>query len=195
MIKNIIFDMGNVLLRYDPFVSLNMFCETDEAKEMIYRELFCSKEWILGDLGLMSNEERLASVSKRIPEKYYDALEKCVYNWDICMKPLAGAKEFCDYAKEKGYRLFILSNAATDFYSYFTREYDLDFFDGHVVSCDVGVIKPDEKIYRILLDKYDLKAEECFFIDDVEENITGAKKVGIDGIVFNGDYEALRKIL
>ena len=195
MVRNIIFDMGNVLLRFDPFVSLNGFCQTQEARDLIYKELFCGEEWVKGDLGLMNADERFLSVSERIPEKYHGELKKCTYGWDICMIPIDGAKEFCRFVKEKGYRIFILSNAGQEFYTYFTREYNLDFFDGFVVSSDIHIIKPDEGIYKYLLDKYSLKAEECFFIDDCEPNVAAAKKTGMNGIVFRDSFEEIKNIL
>ena len=111
------------------------------------------------------------------------------------MRPVAGAKEFCGYAKEQGYRLFVLSNASSSFYQYFQRFAPLDYFDGIVVSCDIHMIKPDVRIYQYLLDKYQLTPEESFFIDDMPENVAGAQKAGIRGAIFHGDFEKIRKSL
>ena len=113
----------------------------------------------------------------------------------MCMRPVAGAKEFCGYAKEQGYRLFVLSNASSSFYQYFQRFAPLDYFDGIVVSCDIHMIKPDVRIYQYLLDKYQLTPEESFFIDDMPENVAGAQKAGIRGAIFHGDFEKIRKSL
>ncbi len=195
MIKNIVFDMGNVLLRYDPFVSLNKYCRDEKAKALIYKELFCGEEWVKGDLGIMNSEERFESVRKRIPDKYSEELKKCVFGWDMCMLPLDGAKEFLDCVKSRGFGVYLLSNAGQDFYSYFPRQYDIDFFDGYVVSSDIGIIKPDRRIYDFFLKKYNLKAEECFFIDDMAVNIDGAKAVGMNGAVFKNDYREIKEIL
>lgn len=192
MIKNIVFDMGNVLLDYNPEVPLDAFCKTEEEKAVIRKELFGGPEWIQGDLGNMTNEERYESVKQRVPEAVYPALKKCVYEWDICMKPIPGAMEFCEYIRQKGYGLYVLSNASDAFYDYFPKFAPLDFFDGIVVSADIHIIKPDIRIYQHLLEIYHLVPKECLFIDDREDNVEGAKQVGMSGEVFRNDYDAIK---
>ena len=194
-IKNVILDMGNVLLRYDPDYSLNRLCKNEGAKAIIRKEYFGGQEWIQTDIGTITVEERTELVKKRIPPEYHDDFKAVCENWDICMTPLDGAKEFCNYLKEKGYRVYILSNASTEFYKYFTRHFNLDFFDGHIVSCDLHMIKPDIAIYKYLLEKYSLAGEECLFVDDVKENTEGAQKAGINAFWFKGDYEAVKALL
>jgi len=195
MIKNIIFDMGNVLLRYDPGVCLNHFIKQEEDRALVRRELFEGPEWVQGDLGHITDEERFDGVSLRVPERLHGELRQCTEQWHMCMQPVAGAKEFCRQAKEKGYRLYVLSNASSSFYQYFQRFAPLDYFDGIVVSCDIHMIKPDIRIYQYLLDKYQLLPEECFFIDDMARNVSGAEKAGIRGAVFDGDFEEIRNHL
>lgn len=189
--KNIIFDMGNVLLTYDPEVCLNHIVEKEEDRILIRRELFEGPEWVQGDLGELTDEERFDGVSKRVPERLHEELRRCTVEWDMCMYPVKQAREFCDYLKERGFGIYVLSNASNSFYRYFPRFAPIDYFDGIVVSCDVHIIKPDIRIYQYLLKKYKLQADECFFIDDLEANIEGAKKAGIDGAVFHGDFWSL----
>lgn len=195
MIKNVILDMGNVLLDYNPEFVMNTFCSSDEEKEIIRRELFDGPEWALGDKGDIKDKERFDLVKGRVPEKYHDALKKCADNWDICMKPLDGAGEFCDYVKEHGYGIYVLSNASDLFYQYFPRFLPLDFFDGVFVSSDVHMLKPDIRIYEAFLEKYGLKAEECLFVDDREDNISGAGQAGLVTFRFEGDYEVVKALL
>lgn len=186
--KNIIFDMGNVLLTYDPEVCLNHIVEKEEDRALIRRELFEGPEWVQGDLGELSDEERFNGVSKRVPERLHEELRRCTVEWDMCMHPVKQAREFCDYLKKSGFGIYVLSNASSSFYRYFPRFAPFDYFDGIVVSCDIHIIKPDIRIYQHLLKKYNLRADECFFIDDLEANIEGAKNAGIDGAVFEGDF-------
>ncbi|MCI8722702.1 MAG: HAD family phosphatase [Ruminococcus sp.] len=195
MIKNIIFDMGNVLLRYDPEVCLNRFVKREEDRALIRRELFEGPEWVQGDLGHITDEQRFDGVSRRVPQKLHTELRQCVEQWHMCMEPVHGAKEFCAYAKEQGYRLYVLSNASSSFYQYFPRFAPFEYFDGLVVSCDIHIVKPDIRIYRYLLETYGLAPEECFFIDDMAANVEGARKAGISGAVFGGDFEEIRKKL
>lgn len=186
--KNIIFDMGNVLLTYDPEVCLNHIVEKEEDRALIRRELFEGPEWVQGDLGELTDEERFNGVSKRVPERLHEELRRCTVEWDMCMYPVKQAREFCDYLKKSGFGIYVLSNASSSFYRYFPRFAPFDYFDGIVVSCDVHIIKPDIRIYQHLLKKYNLRADECFFIDDLEANIEGARNAGIDGAVFEGDF-------
>lgn len=195
MIKNIIFDMGNVLLDYNPEIPLNKFCQSNEAKDIIRRELFGSNEWVQLDLGNITVEQAYNSISSRIPEKYHSELKECIYKWDICMVPLEGAKEFLQYVKTNEYKIFILSNAHKSFYEYFPRAIDLNIFDGVVVSADIHIVKPDIRIYEHMLKAYNLKPEECLFIDDRADNVNGAKTAGINAIQFNGDFKELKSIL
>lgn len=195
MIKNIIFDMGNVLLRYDPEVCLNRFVKREEDRALIRRELFEGPEWVQGDLGHITDEQRFDGVSHRVPMELHTELRQCVEQWHMCMEPIHGAKEFCAYAKEQGYRLYVLSNASSSFYQYFPRFAPFEYFDGLVVSCDIHIVKPDIRIYRYLLETYGLAPEECFFIDDMAANVEGARKAGISGAVFGGDFEEIRKKL
>ncbi len=191
-IKNIILDMGKVLLDFDPDYSLNELCENEEAKPIIKKEYFEADEWIESDMGLITPKERLEKVKLRVPHEFHTDLERVAENWDICMTPIDGARDFCRYAKENGYRVFVLSNASCEFYSYFTKYYELDFFDGIVVSADLHLMKPDARIYNYLLEKFSLCAEECLFIDDRKENVEGAKAVGINAVLFENNYEEIK---
>lgn len=183
--------MGNVLLDYNPNVILDKVCENDEEKAIIYKELFLGEEWVLGDLGKIKNADRYDGVKKRIDVSLHKKLKECVDNWDICMVPVAGAQDFCHKVKEKGYKVYILSNACSKFYEYFPKHYPLEFFDGVVVSSDIHIIKPDIRIYQYLLEKYALKPEECLFIDDRIDNVEGARNTGMNAVVFENNYEEM----
>ena len=193
MIKNVFLDMGNVLLDFNPDFSLNKYCKTEEEKEIIRKALFEGKEWVMSDAGEISDKDKFEKVKHKVPEKYHEALKNCADNWDQCMIPLKGAKEFCDYIKNKGYGIYILSNASDKFYEYFPKFLPLDYFTGYVVSSDIHMLKPNEDIYKYILNKYNLKAEESLFIDDKDYNVEGAKKVNIHAEIFKDDYDAIIK--
>ena len=129
-IKNIIFDMGNVLLDYDPEVCLDYFLEKEADRAIIRRELFEGPEWEQGDLGRLTDLERFYKVRERVPERLHGALKSCAVDWTMCMRPVQGMKEFCDRQKEEGRRLYVLSNASSSFYDYFPRFADFSYFDG-----------------------------------------------------------------
>ena len=183
--------MGNVLLDFNPEFVMNEFCSSDEEKDAIRKELFNGPEWKAGDRGDIKDKDRFDLVKGRVPERYHAALKNCADKWDICMTPLEGAKEFCETIKCSGLSIYVLSNASDLFYEYFPRFLPLDFFNGVFVSSDYLMLKPDVEIYKAFLDKYGLKADECLFIDDREDNVEGAKKAGLNTFRFNGDYQAV----
>ena len=193
MIKNIIFDMGNVLLDYNPDAAMQMLGINEKAKPVIMKELFGGNEWVQLDLGNISIDEAFENIKQRIHEEYHSDLRKCIDGWDVCMVPVEGAKDFCEFVKSNGFGVYVLSNAHKSFYSYFPRYFDLDFFDGVVVSADMHTVKPDIKIYKHLLEKYSLKAEECLFIDDRADNVEGALKAGMKAVQFKNDFEEIKK--
>ena len=185
--------MGNVLLDYNPQVCLDAFCNSEDEKEIIRKELFQGPEWVMGDLGEIKDNERYDLVKQRVPERFWRALKECCDKWDMCMVPMEGARDFCNYTKEHGYGVYVLSNASDKFYTYFENFLPLDYFDGIVVSADIHMIKPDRRIYEFFLSKYNLKADECLFIDDRLENVKGALAVGIEAYEFKKDFEAIKK--
>ena len=193
MIKNIIFDMGNVLLTFDPEIPLKQYLDNDEDRAIIRKELFEGPQWIMADEGKIKNAERYEPVSKRVPKRLHEVLHKFVDEWQICFEPISGAKEFIDHCREKGYHLYILSNADDTFHDYFPKQYPLSLFDGITVSSDIKMIKPNREIYEYFLAQHDLVADECLFIDDRAENITAAEAVGIHGFVFQSDYSAVKE--
>lgn len=195
MIKNIVLDMGNVLLSYDPHVILNKVCETEEEKQLILTQLFESEIWLMGDRGEITNDQRYELAKAHLPKELHPKLRECVAHWDICMTPIAGAKEFCRRSREAGYGMYLLSNACNRFYDYFPREYEMDFFDGVMVSSTVHLIKPDTRIYELLCSTYGLRPEECVFIDDRPENVEAAESIGMRAIVFAGDFAVVEHML
>ena len=194
MIRNIVLDMGNVLLNYDPNIILDEVCSSDEEKAVIMKELFHGPEWHMGDRGDIKDKERYDLVKVRVPERFHPALKECADRWSICMKPIKGAREFCETIKSRGYKIYILSNASDLFYDYFPKFMPLDFFDGVFVSSNYHMLKPDVEIYTRFLKEFGLVASECLFIDDKDYNVSGAIKAGMNSIVFKGDYEEILKI-
>jgi len=195
MIKNVVLDMGNVLLDFNPEFVLSEFCSSEEEKAVIRKELFEGPEWALGDKGDIKDKDRFDLVKGRVPEKYHEALKNCANHWDICMDPLPGAENFCRRVKEMGLRIYVLSNASDLFYTYFPKFLPLEFFNGVFVSSDYLMLKPDVKIYETFLNKYGLDPKECLFVDDRMENVEGAEKAGMNGFCFKGDYDRVLSVL
>jgi len=188
MIKNIIFDMGNVLSVYQPQKYVNQIISDPGAAEAVYHELFLGPEWKQLDEGTISEEDAVAQVQARIP-RYAEQVRRAMENWHCMMIPMPGMTELVAELKRKGYPLYLLSNASLRFFKYYRNVAVFRYFDGFVISAKEKLVKPNPAIYRCLLERFRLKAAECLFIDDLQENIDGAARVGIPGHRFQGAEE------
>lgn len=195
MIRNILFDMGNVLLRFDRNLFLDRLDISEEDKVLLMREVFLSVEWVRMDRGSMHEPTAEASICARVPQRLHGAVHALVSQWDEPLIPVEGMYELVEELKNAGYGIYLLSNASVRQHEYWPRLPVSRFFDGKLISADEGVMKPQPEIYRLMLERFGLTAEECFFIDDVPANIEGANYCGIPGAVFREDVKLLRREL
>lgn len=182
MIKNIIFDMGNVIFQFDFDHLLGSFYQGEQF-EMLKNRIF--SKWALMDDERMSHEEYKKMVLDGLSDDLKVPAENVLERWEEFMKPTPRMHEYIAELKEKGYKLYLLSNIPTHFVE---RQYMfpvLKLFDGLVFSSVVKMLKPDEKIFNYLIDEYSLDKNECFFIDDTEENVKAAEKLGIKSFLFD----------
>ena len=195
MIRNILFDMGNVLIRFDRKLFLDRLQISDADKEVLLREVFASVDWAHMDRGTKTEAMALESMKARLPQRLHAAAEEMTLRWDEPLIPIEGMYELVEELKEKGYGIYLLSNASVRQHAYWPRIPASRFFDGTLISADEHVMKPQPEIYRLCLQRFGLKAEESFFIDDMAHNIEGALFCGLSGAVFHGDVNRLRKDL
>jgi len=195
MIRNILFDMGNVLIYFDRNLFMDRLGVAEKDKKLLMREVFLSVEWVRMDRGSMVEADAVASCCSRLPEYLHDAAEKLIQMWDRPILPIPGMYELIEELKEKGYGIYLLSNASLRQHEYWPRIPAHTFFDGTIISADEGVMKPNAEYYLRALNKFCLKADECFFIDDVPANIEGAFHCGIPGAIFHNDVALLRRQL
>ena len=196
MISNLIFDMGGVLIRWNPRKMLETYHLTPEQEEILDRELFRSVEWIQMDRGTRSGEETVEAVCGRVPEALREAVRTLVLSWhQRYLEPVPRMAELLRELKGKGCRIYLLSNASTALRTYFPRIPGSECFEGLLVSAEEQLLKPSHEVYERLYEKFDLKPEECFFIDDSPANVEGALMTGMRGTVFYGDVSRLRREL
>jgi putative hydrolase of the HAD superfamily len=191
MLKNLLLDLGNVTLRFDPVVMTAPWVENEADRDEIIRAVFTHPDWGKGDDGSLTEDQILKNAKGRLPRRLHPALEKVIEHWPEYLKPLPGAEEFLRAMKARGFKLFILSNAPARYEQFKTNKPILNLFDGEVISALVGYSKPGVEFFRCALDTFHLKAEECFFVDDIPVNAAGAEAAGIQSYVFDGDYRAL----
>ncbi len=195
MIRHILFDMGNVLLHFDRRLFLDRLDIAEEEKQLLLREVFLSVEWVQMDRGTLDEPEAEAAMCARLPRHLHRAVHSLVSQWDQPMLSIAGMADLIRELKQKGYGIYLLSNASRRQREYWPRVAGSECFDGTLISAEEGVMKPHPEIYQRMLGRFGLKAEECVFIDDVPANIEGGLVCGMAGIVFHGDVSALRSSL
>ena len=186
--------MGGVLIRFDTERYVRDFSLRAEDGAILEREVFGSVEWVLADGGFLTEEEALAAMLRRLPERLYEPARALVTAWERWMQPMTGMAALIAALKARGFGIYLLSNATVRQPDYWPLIPGSAEFDGGVVSALCRLLKPEPAIYRLLLERYGLQAEECLFIDDLAVNIAGARRVGMPGIVFRGT-EALRREL
>ena len=198
MIKNIIFDLGSVIINYNQEKIINNFTQNEEEIKYIYDEIFHAPEWALMDLGDITSDEAIEAINKRNEFKYKKLTEDFLHEWYKKRPINRDIVEIAKMLKKNGYEIFVLSNMANPTYQYFKNDEFFSLCSGIVISAQEHVKKPDEKVYRLLLDRYNLKAEECLFIDDDDsgENYKTANKIGIKGRkIMPNQAEDVKKLL
>lgn len=192
-IKNVVFDLGNVLLTFKPkeFLRSNF---NDEGKvDSLYKTVFASPEWVKLDRGTITGEEAINIFIKRAPE-LAEGIRFIFSSWKEILRPIEGTTDILKELYEKRIPLYVLSNFPLTAYQIVRNYSFFRCFKGLIISAEVNTIKPEPEIYRLLLTRYNLVPEETVFIDDTPENLEGARKLGIGTLHFTGVSE-LRKSL
>ena len=189
MIRNIVFDIGNVLIGFDAMDYLTSLFGKEKAVR-VAEAVFGTGYWQELDIARLSVEEILELFYSADPD-LRDEIKEAFDRIGECVTKLDWPVPLIDSLKEMGYGVYFLSNMSEHVKASNTDAFGfVSHMDGGVWSCDVHEIKPDAEIYRILFEKYGLVPEECLFIDDHGENIAVGKKLGMKGIVFR-DHDQL----
>ena len=187
MIKNIVFDIGNVLaaFRWKEYIAELGF--EGEMADRIANATTMNKLWREVDRGVMSVNDIIEAGIAFDPEiepqirLFFADRRRLVMEYDY-------ARGWIEELKNRGYKIYLLSNYSQDHFQYVSRHFS--FFgleDGKIISYTLKLLKPDHRIYEALYEKYGLVPGECVFLDDSEENVAGAVATGMKGIVFK-DY-------
>ncbi len=190
MIRNIIFDMGGVIIDYNPKNIVEHYTSDPIVGEKIRKELFESPYWVMFDAGVIDEDQLYQEVATNVYASMRPLLKDVISGWYNYLPELP-IGELVGQLKEKGYDLYLLSNASVQFDNYRDNITLLKDFKGIYVSGFHKLIKPGYFIYHDFLEEFKLDPSECLFIDDVLENVEGASKAGIKGIVHDGDIAHL----
>ena len=196
MIKNVVFDFGRVLVRFDePFI-VSHYADNPDDIALITKVVFDRLYWGPLDAGTITDEEVIRLSKERLPKRLWDAAEKSYYNWIYHIPLIAGMDKVVERVKRvHGRRIFLLSNIS----EYFAKRDNvvpvLSLFEKKIYSGVCKMIKPNKDIFEYMLKECDILPSETLFIDDSPINIAGAESVGIKGYLFDGDVEKLSKYL
>ena len=199
MIGNVIFDFGNVLAKFEPRDMVARFEPNPQNADLLTEVVFDRLYWNDADAGTITDEQTKDAFCTRLPQELHGVARNIYDAWPTLLPPIDGMPELVRDLKERGYKLYLLSNISTKFAAEYKDIPWLDelfsLFDGLVFSAPIGLVKPHRAIFEHLLTAFSLKADECVFIDDSQKNIDGCEAVGIRGILFDGDAARLRTTL
>ncbi|MBR5546743.1 MAG: HAD family phosphatase [Clostridia bacterium] len=199
MIRNIVFDMGKVLLEYDPYQACYRHAQNVEKALVVKAAIFDHPDWPAKiDGGLLYDDEYLIDVQDRLDTPELKELAARVLSdwWLDTLFPKQGMKQLIENLLEKGYRLYVLSNCGYTFRKFEYKIPCVEQFSGILVSAEELLLKPDVKIFERLCEKFDLQMDECVFVDDLQKNVDGAVKAGMQGYCFaDGDVAKLAAYL
>jgi len=196
MTKHILFDMGNVLVRFDPALFLRRMGLEGEDALLLDREVFRSVEWVRLDRGSIGDDQALEAIRSRLPDRLHAAAEELVTRWDRPYTPIDGMPELVRDLAEAGCGLYLLTNAARRHRVYWPRFPVAAYFQDRIMlSADWQLLKPEPAFYEKALALFGLDRRECVFIDDSPLNIEAADRLGLPGLVFHGDADRLRREL
>jgi putative hydrolase of the HAD superfamily len=194
MIRNIVFDLGNVLLKFKPKEFLRNYIDDHQKIERFVKRVTGSQKWLLLDQGLLPVSEVEDHLKNKYPEDR-DLLDSFFENWMDMLTPIEKNVELLYTLKDNDYRTYALSNFIKEAFYWVVDKYEFFMvFDGMVISYQEKVIKPQRKIFEILLERYDLIAENCLFIDDTRSFIDIAKKLGFNVIHYEENINLKKEL-
>jgi len=185
MIKNIIFDIGNIVAYYDLEEALNVFAKNEEEKTFIMDNIVNSPEWSglgLVDIGLLSWDDIIKIIQDRTNNTHDELIEDYChkhYNYLIVQESMLN---LIKDLRNKGYKVYLLSNTNEDSVNYMKNSGLFESVDGYVLSYLENKVKPNQGIYKTLINRYNLVPEESIFIDDRLDNCETAKLLGMAAI-------------
>ena len=197
--RNIVFDMGGVLVDYTADNATWHFTDDPDIVREIHNVMFCSQEWMALDMGSMTDEKAINRILPRLSSDKVREIARITFeHWhEFNNVERPGMARIIQAIKNRGQHVYILSNVSrrlTNTYKQVVPAPDL--YDGAFFSGEVLALKPQPIIYQMFFERFGLEPSECFFIDDVPENTDAAIQCGMDAWCFDtGNNKDLERIL
>ena len=191
MIKNLIFDFGNVLIEWNPAKILAAFVEDEEDRKRVKTAVFGSGIWAQTDIGELSLKQAIRKAQKLLDGSYSATVEAIFTHWYETVDVYHQLQEKIFEWAQLGYGIYILSTTSEIFYA--VENAGLlpmtKVLTGKILSYEVGFAKPDKSIYQKLLTQYALHANQCVFIDDLQINLDAAKSLEFETILATSEQQ------
>lgn len=195
MYKNIIFDLGGVVVDFNPREFLLERFYNEEIEQKVFELTFGSEEWLLLDAGKLSRAEGNAlMLEKAKAAGCAFEVQSVLDDWARMLKTRRKTVEVIKRLKKMGFSIYYLSNIPQDVIDEIRQRDFWPLFDGGIASCEVKLTKPDPAIYKLLLKQYGLVPAETIFVDDHKPNTTAAFDLGITGIHYKGSASFIRAL-
>jgi len=194
MIRNIVFDLGNVLISFRPAEYLEKNKYPPGIREVILTDVFRSPEWLMLDNGDLTSEEAIDLISQKSSLKREEIAFIFKKRTDI-MFPLEKNVRLLSELKKHGFVLYYLSNFPSDIFDEVKNRYSFfRYFEGGIISADVKLSKPDVRIFKLLFEKFGINPEESLYIDDIEYNARAAEFSGMKALTTFGSDDISEKV-
>ncbi|GAC1419808.1 MAG: HAD-IA family hydrolase [Flavisolibacter sp.] len=189
-IQTIIFDLGNVLIDWNPSYLFDRIFENEPQKKAYFFEHICTEHWHSKQDAGRPIEQATNELVKIHPQ-WEDPIRAFYSRWkEMFHGPIQGSVEILKELKEKQYPLFALTNWSAELLQRSWEDFPfLKWFQGMVVSGEEKINKPAKEIYFILLRKYQIDPKKALFIDDKKNNVVAAKQIGLEAIQFHSPIQ------
>lgn len=185
MIKNIVFDIGNVLFNFNPKEYIKELHIKEELQDTLYDIIFNNINWLECDRGTYTISEYCNMLQQEHPNLAQE-IEKILHkNWVTIHKAKNDTIQFLEELASKHFHIYLFSNCSKEAYEYIKQYPFFKYVEGGIYSFELHSCKPEDTIYECLLEKYNLNPFETIFIDDNSNNIQKALEFNIHGIVFD----------
>jgi HAD superfamily hydrolase (TIGR01509 family) len=192
---NIVFDLGGVLFSWNAAQVFLASFKTSAKSKIVYNQLYKHQDW----QSLNRGELTITDVAQRTAQRTnatVSEIDTFLNSYMAHITPVSDSIELLKQLKEKGHRLYCLSNMHAKTITYVREKFPFfNYFTGQVISCETSMLKPDSEIYKFLLDKYNLDIKETIFIDDDQDNLIPAKDMGMRTVLYKGPRQCATDVV
>lgn len=195
MIKNIVFDIGNVLLNFNPREYMKTLQFDDKTIDALDTILFKSQLWIEADRGTFSIRDLVEILVKENPHYKKEIRKLLSKNWVKIHTRKEDSIDFLKTLKNQGFHIYLLSNCSQEAHDFIIKYDFAELIDGGIYSYELNICKPEKEIYEKLIEKFDIHPKESIFIDDNQINVEVSCELGFHGIAFTQLDDVKQRVL